>query len=75
MSLSCDTSDLDTYRTAWVLLDQHDGDGELASLDAAMRSDELLDGGDLEGAKVWRRVIEAVEELGREEPREGETQH
>ena len=46
------TSDLDTYRTARLLLDQHEGDRDLAVLDAAMRSDQLLDSGDLEGPKV-----------------------
>ena len=37
-----------------------------------MRADELLDAGDLDGAAVWRRIIRAIEELQRKEPREGE---
>ena len=72
MCLSCDTLDLDIYRTARLLLDQHDGDEEAAVVDAAVRQDELLDNGDLEGANVWLRVIHAVKELGRPEPRDGE---
>jgi hypothetical protein len=37
-----------------------------------MRTDELLDAGDLDGVAVWRRIIRAIEELQRKEPREGE---
>ncbi len=37
-----------------------------------MRADELLDAGDLDGAAVGRRIIEAIEELQTREPREGE---
>ncbi len=37
-----------------------------------MRADAMLDKGDLDGYAVWKRVLKAVEELLREEPREGE---
>ncbi len=39
-------SDLDIYRTANILVRQH---GEDAPIHAAMRADELLDAGDLDG--------------------------
>ena len=42
-------SDLDILRSAMLLIDQH---GEFASLEAAMRADELLDQGDLDGERV-----------------------
>ena len=61
--------DLDIYRSAQVLVKQH---GQDASIHAAMRADELLDKGDLEGYAVWRRILGAVEELQRAEPKEGE---
>jgi hypothetical protein len=54
------TSDLDIYRTAKLLIDQH---GEDAALHAGMRGDELLDKGDLDGRAVWRRILAAVEEM------------
>ena len=61
--------DLDIYRSAQVLVKHH---GEDAPIQAAMRADDMLDRGDLDGYAVWRQVLKAVEELLREEPREGE---
>ena len=62
------TSDPDIFRAAKLLVDQH---GEDAPLRAAERADELLDGGDTEGAAIWRRILAAIEELRRGR-REGE---
>jgi hypothetical protein len=62
-------SNLDIYRSAKLLIDQY-GDG--ASLHAANRCDEMLDAGDLDGRAVWSRIYEAVLELSRTEPGEGE---
>ena len=39
-------SDLDIYRTARMLIDEH---GEEASIEAAMRADEFLANGNLDG--------------------------
>ncbi len=52
--------DLDIYRSAQALVKQHGAD---SPIHAAMRADELLEVGDLDGAAVWRRVLRAVEEL------------
>ncbi len=41
------TSDLDVYRSAHALIQQH---GEAAAIEAAMKADAMLDKGDLEGA-------------------------
>ena len=62
--------DLDIYRSAKVLLNRY-GDG--ASLHAANRADEMLDAGDMDGQAVWLRIHDAVLELGRTAPGEGET--
>ncbi len=59
------TSDLDIYRTANELIREH---GQDAPIQAAMRADELLEAGDLEGCAVFKRVLRAVEELQRAEP-------
>ncbi len=63
------TSDLDFYRTASVLLRKH---GEDAALEAAQRADAILEKGSLDGQRVWKRVLAAVKEIQRQEPREGE---
>ena len=63
------TSDLDIYRTASVLIREH---GDEADLVAAMRADSFLEAGDMAGSAVWRRVLKAIKEIWREEPREGE---
>ncbi len=54
------TTDLDIYRSAKLLIDQH---GQDAILEAAIRADELLDAGDLDGQAVRMRIRKAVLEL------------
>ncbi len=58
------TSDLDIYRAANEFIEQH---GEDAPIHAAMRADELMEAGDMEGRAVWIRIVKAVEELLSEE--------
>ncbi len=60
--------DPDIFRAAKLMIDQHGAD---APIRAAQRADELLEEGDVDGAAVWRRILEAIEELQRER-REGE---
>ncbi len=38
-------------------------------LEAAMRADGMLEKGDLEGLVVWKRIVRAVEEIERTEPK------
>ena len=64
--------DLDIYRTANVLVKQY---GQDAPIHAAMRADELLETGDLEGCAVWKRILLAVEELQGTVPKLGEAVH
>ena len=54
------TSDLDILRTASLLIRKHGADAEMA---AAMKADEMLTAGDVEGERVWLRVIKAIREL------------
>ncbi len=54
------TSDLDIYRAANELIKQHSED---APIHAAMRADELMEAGDMEGRAVWLRIVKAIEEL------------
>ncbi len=59
------TSDLDLYRAAKLLIDQH-GDG--ATIEAMKRADALAAQGDAVGKVVWLRILEAVEELRNTQP-------
>ncbi len=63
------TSNLDIYRTASVLIREH---GDEADLMAAQWADAMLEKGCLDGQRVWKRVLAAVKEVQRQEPREGE---
>ena len=54
------TSDTDIYASANELIKQH---GEDAPIHAAMRADELLEAGDMDGLAVWKRILMAVDEL------------
>ncbi len=46
-----------------------------APIHAAMRADELLEAGDLDGVVVWKRILRAVEELRGTAPKLGEAVH
>jgi hypothetical protein len=61
---------LDIYRAAKVLIQQYGP--EEAPMMAASRCDALLDLGDVEGQRVWKGILRAVEELATTEPRAGE---
>ncbi len=58
------TSDLDIYRSANELIKQF---GDAADIEAAMRADQYLAAGDMEGEAVWIRIVKAIEELLSEE--------
>ena len=66
------TPDLDIYRSAKLLIDRH---GDDAVIEAAMRADELLDAGDLDGLATWNRILRAIEELRAGKWPEGEQIH
>ncbi len=66
------TSDLDIDRSANELIKQY---GEAAETEAAMRADECLASGDMEGEAVWLRIGKAIEELQRARPRRDESTH
>ncbi len=53
-------SDLDIFRSANELIKQY---GDAADIEAAMRADERLAAGDMEGEAVWLRILNAIEEF------------
>ncbi len=55
-------SNIDIYRSAKLLIDQH---GEDAGLEAAMRADAMPEKGDMKDAAACRRIVRAVEDLQR----------
>ena len=62
------TSALDIYRSAKLLIDQH---GNEAPIFAAMEADAMLDKGDLDGERVWLRILKAIEDLLNTRPGDG----
>ena len=63
---------IDIFRVANLLVKRH---GQDAPIQAAMRADELLEAGDLDGCAVWRRILRAVAELQGTAPKPGEAVH
>jgi len=61
-------SDLDILRAAQLLVKRHGADAPVA----AQRADEMFDEGDLDGAAVWSRILQAVEKVQRVKPKVGE---
>ncbi len=53
-------SEIDVYRAANLLVKQY---GTEAPFEAAMRADIMLERGDLDGQRVWLRILAAVNEL------------
>jgi len=62
------TSDQDIFISAKELIKQH---GEDAPIHAAMRHDELLEAGDMDGATTWKRILKSIDELLSDEVPEG----
>lgn len=63
------TEEIDIWRAANLLVKRHGPDAEVA---AAQRADELLAQGDVEGQRIWKRIVAAVRELQRATPAAGE---
>ena len=59
---------IDVYRTANLFIQQH---GDEAAIQAAMKADEMLAKGDMDGKAIWMRVGKAVEELLSKTPPQG----
>ncbi|MEZ5833313.1 MAG: hypothetical protein R3D05_19230 [Dongiaceae bacterium] len=53
-------SDLDIWRSANELIKQF---GDTAEIEAAARADALLDKGDLDGQRVWLRILKEIDEM------------
>ena len=65
--------DLDIYRSAKLLTDQH---GEDVLIFTAQQADRCLEAGDLDGKAVWMRVIRAIgESQDRGPPAAGQPVH
>ena len=65
-------SDLDLWRAAQVMVKGY-GDG--AATEAAKRADGFLDQGNIDGKRIWMRIMQVIGELQRERPRDGEAVH
>ncbi len=63
---------IDIWRSANVLVKRY---GEDAVLEAAKRADELLEAGDMDGYTAWKRIVAAIEDLQRSQPRPTEGVH
>ena len=58
-------SDLDIWRSARSCIVIH---GEGAWVHASTRADELMAAGDVEGARTWRRILEAIKSMDASPP-------
>ncbi len=65
-------SDLDLWRAANVMIKRY---SDATATEAAMRADEFLDRGIIDGERVWMRIMRAIEERQRERPGDGEAVH
>ena len=65
-------SELDVFRSAKLLVDQH---GAEAPIEAALHFDAMLEKGDLDAQRVWSRILAAVTELLEKRPGYGAAVH
>lgn len=63
------TLDIDIWRSANVLVKQH---GEDAAIIVAQRADALLAEGDVEGQRMFKQIVKAINELQSDKPGEGQ---
>ena len=61
--------DIDIWRAAEQMRTLY---GEDAGVEAAVRADKALHQGDIVGCNVWKRIVDAIGELERKEPKAGE---
>ena len=57
--------DREIWACAHQLMKQH---GELAWFEAAQRADELLEAGELQGHRVFMRILDRIKQLEAETP-------
>ena len=60
---------IDIYQSTPLLIQKH---GEDAVIEAVIKADAMLDAGDLDGQRVWKAIGRAIDELQREDMKEGE---
>ena len=60
--------DKDIWRAALLMIKRYGADG---GTEAAMRADQLLAEGDVDGCATWKRIAKAVEELQTIKPPSG----
>ena len=58
--------EIDIWRVANLMLKRF---GDEADIESALRAEELAEEGDHNGAAVWRRVTDAIEQLVNMTPR------
>jgi hypothetical protein len=63
---------IDIHRAAWLIIRRY---GDDATAQAAMRGDDLLAQGDLDGLLVWMAIIKAIERLQAKTPSGDEALH
>jgi len=63
-------NEIDTWRTAGSLMTQH---GDVAGFAVARHAHTLFAQNDHLGAAIWKRVGQAIEELQRQKPHQGES--
>jgi hypothetical protein len=52
--------EIDIWRVANLMLKRY---GDEADIESAIRAEELAEAGDWAGEAVWRRIIDAIEQL------------
>lgn len=62
----------EVYRTATLFLLEY---GDDAMAEAGKHADECLKTGDIDGERVWLRIIRTIEELRNQKPAGGERVH
>ena len=62
-------ANIDIWRAANLLLKQH---GKDAPIVAAQRTRQCMASGDVDGLRLWKRIAEAMLELLKEKPSDGE---
>ena len=64
--------DIDMFRSAKLLIKLH---GDEADIIATKLATKMLDAGAVDRYAVWKRIVDAIEDMQRKTPRPGEQRH
>lgn len=56
-ALASNVAEIDVYRAAKLMIEYYDNE---AAIHAALRADHFYKDGDMEGFRIWKKIVDAI---------------